>query len=160
MRVGIGYDIHRLVSRRRLMIGGVEIPYIKGLEGHSDGDVLLHAICDAILGAIGEGDIGEHFPDDQALYKDISSEKLLKKVLLIATARNFQIENIDSVVVAEQPRLSPFKEKIKIRISQVLGLTKNRVNVKASTNEGLGSIGREEAVASYAVVSLQEKKKR
>ncbi len=155
MPVGIGYDIHRLVADRSLMLGGIEIPYIKGLEGHSDGDVLLHAICDAILGALGEGDIGQHFPDDQPAYKNISSEKLLKKVLAIAAASNFQIENIDTIVVAEQPKLSPFKEKIEIRISQTLGLTKNQVNVKATTNEGLGLIGRAEAIASYAVVSLR-----
>ena len=154
MPIGIGYDIHRLVADRPLMLGGIEIPYIKGLEGHSDGDALLHAICDAILGAIGKGDIGQHFPDDQPAYKNISSEKLLKKVLAIATASNFQIENIDTVVVAEQPRLSPFKEKIETRISQALGLTKSQVNVKATTNEGLGFVGRAEAIASYAVVSL------
>jgi len=155
MPVGIGYDIHRLVADRSLMLGGIEIPYIKGLEGHSDGDVLLHAICDAILGALGEGDIGQHFPDDQPAYKNISSEKLLKNVLAIVAASNFQIENIDTIVVAEQPKLSPFKEKIETRISQALGLTKSQVNVKATTNEGLGLIGRTEAIASYAVVSLR-----
>lgn len=155
-KIGIGYDIHRLVDERKLFIGGVEIPYIKGLLGHSDGDVLLHAICDAILGALGAGDIGEHFPDTDAKYKDISSAKLLREVADLADKEKFTIENIDTIVVAQEPALSPFKKQIREKIAQILNIKKELVNVKAKTNEGLGEIGNKEAVAAYAAVMIKK----
>lgn len=156
MRVGIGYDIHRLVLERKLVLGGIEIPYIKGLEAYSDGDVVLHAICDALLGALGEGDIGQHFPNNQPVYKDISSIELLKRVWDIVNQRKFQIENIDTIIVAEEPRLLPFKEKMEIKISQTLRLNKGQVNIKLNTNEGVGPVGRKEAICSYAIVCLSK----
>jgi 2-C-methyl-D-erythritol 2,4-cyclodiphosphate synthase len=155
-RIGIGYDIHRLVEGRRLVIGGIEIPYIKGLLGHSDGDVLLHAICDALLGAMSAGDIGELFPDTDPKYQDIDSKELLKKVVDSAGEKKFQIGNIDSVVIAQEPRLSPFKKQMQKMIASIAGINEDCVCVKAKTNEGLGEIGKREAVASYAVVVLMK----
>jgi len=157
MRVGVGYDIHRLVEERKLFLGGVEIPYIKGLLGYSDGDVVLHALADAILGGMGMGDIGVHFPNTDPQYKDISSLELLKKVAVIAAAKKFVINNIDTVILAEEPKVNPFREKMVDAISNVLGIKKDRVNIKATTNEGVGSLGKGEAIAAYAVVSLEEK---
>jgi len=157
MRVGIGYDIHRLVEDRRLFLGGVEIPYVKGLLGYSDGDVLLHAISDAILGGMGSGDIGVHFPNTDPQYKDISSLELLKKVAAIAVSKKFTINNIDSVILAEEPKIYPFRQKMIDIISATLGIKKDRINIKATTNEGVGSLGKGEAIAAYAVVSLEEK---
>lgn len=154
-RTGIGYDIHRLVEERGLFIGGVEIPYIKGLLGHSDADVLLHAICDALLGACGESDIGELFPDTDARYQGISSRQLLKIVEGLIRERGFEIVNIDSVVIAQEPKLSPFKKNIKKSIAGILGIDEGCVNVKAKTNEGLGDIGAGEAIVSYATVLLK-----
>lgn len=153
-RTGIGYDIHRLVEGRKLFIGGVQIPYIKGLLGHSDADVLLHAICDALLGAAGESDIGELFPDTDPKYHNISSVELLKIVSGLIKQKNYEISNIDSVVIAQEPRLSPFKKRIKEKISAILGLKEDRVNIKAKTNEGLGEVGAKEAIVSYASVLL------
>lgn len=153
-RTGIGYDIHCLVEGRKLFIGGVEIPYIKGLLGHSDGDVLLHAICDALLGAAGESDIGELFPDTDPRYHNISSIELLKIVSDLIKQKNYEIANIDSVVIAQEPRISPFKKRIKEKISAILGLKEDRVNIKAKTNEGLGEVGAKEAIVSYASVLL------
>ena len=153
-RTGIGYDIHCLVEGRKLFIGGVEIPYIKGLLGHSDADVLLHAICDALLGAAGESDIGELFPDTDPKYHNISSVELLKIVSDLIKQKNYEIANIDSVVIAQEPRISPFKKRIKERISAILGLKEDRVNIKAKTNEGLGEVGAKEAIVSYASVLL------
>ena len=150
-RVGIGYDIHRLVDERKLFIGGVEIPYIKGLLGHSDGDVLIHAICDALLGAVAEGDIGQHFPDTDPKYHDISSIELLKKV------DDLMINNVDTVIIAQEPILSPFKKQIQQKIAQILNIKQEVVNIKAKTNEGLGEIGRKEAIAAYAVVTITTK---
>jgi len=157
MRIGIGYDIHRLVEDRKLFLGGVEIPYIKGLLGYSDGDVLLHAISDAILGGMGMGDIGLHFPNTDPQYKGISSLELLKKVAAIAASKKFTINNIDTVVLAEEPKIYPFRMKMMDVISATLGIKKDRVNIKATTNEGVGSLGKGEAIAAYAVVSLEEK---
>ena len=154
-RVGIGYDIHRLVENRRLLIGGVEIPYIKGLLGHSDGDALLHAVCDAILGAAAEKDIGEHFPDTDSAYQGIDSSKLLSSVVSLMIKKGYRIINIDTVVIAEAPVLIPFKKKIQQHIAQITGLPETAVSVKAKTNEGIGGIGRKEAIAAYAVVSLE-----
>jgi len=155
--VGIGYDIHRLVEDRKLFLGGVEIPYVKGLLGYSDGDVLLHAVSDAILGGMGLGDIGVHFPNTDPQYKDISSLNLLKKVAEIAASRKFVINNVDAIVLAEEPKIYPFRQKMVDSISGILGIKKDRVNIKATTNEGVGSLGKGEAIAAYAAVSLEEK---
>jgi len=156
MKVGIGYDIHRLVKSRRLVLGGVEIPFEKGLFGHSDADVLCHSICDAILGALGKGDIGYHFPDSDPKYKDISSLILLKKVSEIMTEANFQVNNLDSVIIAEKPRLLPYIEEMEKNVSRVLKIGREGINIKATTNEGLGGIGRGEGIAAYTIVSLKE----
>ena len=155
-RIGIGYDIHRLVEGRKLFIGGEEIPYIKGLLGHSDGDVLIHAICDALLGALAEGDIGEHFPDTDPEYHGIASAELLKIVADLVNNKDYQINNIDIVVITEEPHLSPFKKRIQKNIAQILKMREDCVSIKAKTNEGLGEIGKGEAVACYAVVMLSE----
>lgn len=157
-RIGIGYDIHRLEEGRRLFIGGVEIPYYKGLLGHSDGDVLLHAICDALLGAANLGDIGEHFPDTDPKYQGIASSQLLKTVLDLIEKKNFKIKNIDTVIIAQEPAIYPFRKLIQNKISALLSLSEEFVNIKAKTNEGLGEIGRKEAVACYVVVLLMEVK--
>jgi len=154
MKVGIGYDIHRLAENRKLFIGGVEMPYAKGLLGHSDADVLLHAICDALLGAMGEGDIGEHFPDTDPRYYNISSMELLKAVDALVKSKGFSINNIDAIVIAQEPVLSPFKKQMSENIAGVLNLNRDSVNVKAKTNEGLGELGRKEAISAYAQVSL------
>jgi 2-C-methyl-D-erythritol 2,4-cyclodiphosphate synthase len=153
-RVGIGYDIHRLIEGRKLFIGGVEIPYIKGLLGHSDGDVLIHAICDAILGALAEGDIGQHFPDTDPKYHNIYSIEILKIVNSLVENKGFVISNIDSVVIAQEPRLLPFKKQMQEIIAKALKIKEDSVNIKAKTNEGIGEIGQIEAIASYAVVSI------
>jgi len=157
MRIGIGYDIHRLVEERKLFLGGVEIPYVKGLIGYSDGDVLLHAIADAILGALSLGDIGEHFPSTDPQYKGIPSRDIVKKVLQMISAKKFMVKNIDTVILAEEPKVFPFKEKMLDSLEEILGLKRDRINVKATTNEGVGSIGRGDAIAAYAVVILEEK---
>jgi 2-C-methyl-D-erythritol 2,4-cyclodiphosphate synthase len=156
MRVGMGYDIHRLVEGRSLFLGGVEIPYIKGLEGYSDADVLLHAICDSILGAMGKDDIGVHFPNDDPQFKGISSIELLHRVSVLAEQEKFRIINIDSTLIMEEPKILPFKAKMRRTISSVLGIDEGRVNVKATTQEGVGAIGRGEAIAAYAVTSIEE----
>jgi 2-C-methyl-D-erythritol 2,4-cyclodiphosphate synthase len=155
-RIGIGYDIHRLVDGRPLFIGGVEIPYIKGLLGHSDGDALLHALCDAILGGLGEGDIGEHFPDTDQRYYGISSVELLKETVLLVKNKGLVVGNIDAVVVAQEPALSPFKKQMQRKIAEIIGIPQGNVNIKAKTNEGLGELGKKEAIAAYAVVMLSE----
>ena len=156
MRIGLGYDIHRLIDGRRLFLGGVEIPYLKGLEGYSDADVLLHAICDAILGAMGKDDIGVHFPNTDPQFKGISSLELLHKVSVLAERSNFRIINIDSTLILEEPKITPFKAKMKKTVASVLGIDEDRVNIKATTQEGVGAIGRGEAIAAYAVASVEE----
>lgn len=153
-RVGIGYDIHRLAEGRKLFLGGVEIPYFKGLLGHSDGDVLLHAICDALLGALAQGDIGEHFPDTDPKYHGISSSLLVKEIAGLVKEKNFKLGNIDTVVIAQEPVLLPFKKQIKDSLIKILGVKEESISVKAKTNEGMGEIGRNEAIAAYAVVLL------
>lgn len=158
-RIGIGYDIHRLVDGRKLFVGGVEIPYIQGLLGHSDADVLLHAICDALLGAAGEGDIGEHFPDTDPRYGGISSRELLKTVCELVRKKGFLIANIDTVVIAQEPKLFPFKKQMQEAIAGILNIKEDCVNIKAKTNEGLGEIGRKEAIAAYAVVIISKEAK-
>ena len=158
MKVGFGYDSHRLVEGRRLVIGGVEIPFEKGLLGHSDADVLLHAISDALLGAIGEGDLGRHFPDTDPAYKDLSSLLILQKINDLAERKGLVVGNLDSTVVLEKPRLAEFVPLMVARIASVLGVEQGRVNVKAKTNEKMGFIGRGEGIAAFAVVMVKEKK--
>jgi 2-C-methyl-D-erythritol 2,4-cyclodiphosphate synthase len=155
-RIGIGYDIHRLVQGRKLFIGGVEVPYVKGLLGHSDGDVLLHAISDALLGALSAGDIGEHFPDTDPKYQGISSSKLLKKVYALIKDKGYAVNNIDAVVIAQEPILLPFKKQMQERIAQLLEIEKGAISIKAKTNEGLGEVGKKEAIASFAVAILNK----
>lgn len=156
MRIGLGYDIHRLIEGRKLFLGGVEIPYIKGLDGYSDADVLLHAICDAVLGAMGKDDIGIHFPNNDPTLKGISSLELLHRVSLLSEKSGFRIVNIDSTLIMEEPKLLPFKAKMKKTIASVLNIDEDRINVKATTQEGVGAIGRGEAIAAYAVASVEE----
>ena len=153
-RTGIGFDIHRYAYGRKLIIGGVEIPYCFGLLGHSDADVLLHAICDALLGALGYGDIGEHFPDTDPKYHNISSMELLRIIAELVKKKDYRISNVDTVIIAEEPVLLPFKKKMQENVSKVLRIKEDRVNIKAKTNEGLGEIGKKEAIACYAVVTL------
>jgi 2-C-methyl-D-erythritol 2,4-cyclodiphosphate synthase len=153
-RIGIGYDIHRLVEGRKLFLGGIEIPYIKGLLGHSDADSLLHAICDALLGAAAFSDIGEHFPDRDPKYQDISSIELLKMTASLIMEKGFKISNIDTIVIAQEPVLSPFKKPMQEKIAQTLNIQNECVNIKAKTNEGSGEIGAKEAIACYATVLL------
>jgi len=157
MRIGFGYDSHRLVEGRRLILGGVEIPAERGLLGHSDADVLLHALCDAILGAIGEGDIGRHFPDSDPAYKDIASRELLIRVREMASRKGYLVNNADSTVVLEQPRLREYIPAMVANIADLLTVDLDRVNVKASTNEGMGFTGRSEGVAAFAVVTLNRR---
>lgn len=154
MRLGMGYDIHRLVTGRPLILGGVAIPYSMGLEGHSDADVLVHAVCDALLGAAGEGDIGRHFPPDDDEYLNISSLLLLGKVRSLISGK-YGVNNIDCIVVAQQPRLAPYIEAMEGRIGECLGIKDTDVNIKATTTEGLGAVGEGMAIAAYAVASLK-----
>ncbi len=157
MRIGIGYDIHRLVEDRKLFLGGIEIPYLKGLLGYSDGDVLLHAISDAMLGALSLGDIGQHFPNTDPKYKDIESSRILRKTAELIAQKGYIINNIDTVILAEDPKVYPYKEGMIESISRTLGIDKTKISIKATTNEGVGSMGRGEAIAAYAVVLLKEK---
>ncbi len=154
MRIGFGYDVHRLVEGRKLVIGGVEIPHEKGLAGHSDADVLLHAICDGLLGAMGEGDIGKHFPDTDPQFRGISSLKLLRRVTAILAERNLWVGNLDTMVIAEQPRIMPYIPSMKARIAEAMQIAEEKVNIKATTSEGLGFVGEGEGIAAYAVVLL------
>jgi 2-C-methyl-D-erythritol 2,4-cyclodiphosphate synthase len=156
MRVGIGYDVHRLVKGRELVLGGIKIPYKKGLLGHSDADVLVHAICDAFLGALGCGDIGEHFPDTDKRFKDISSIKLLKDVFLMIKKKGYKINNIDTIVVADKPKISSYKNRIRKNIANVLKITTNKINIKATTEEKTKKI---ESIASYAICLIEKDKK-
>ena len=157
MPVGIGYDVHKLVKGRKLILGGVEIPFDKGLSGHSDADVLTHAIMDALLGAAGLRDIGSQFPPEDAKYKDISSLVLLDEVNKMLKAKGFKVGNIDAVVAAQQPKISPFVEDMRRRLSRTLGVDLKQVTVKATTTDGLGFVGRGEGIAAYAVAMVEEK---
>ena len=157
MSIGFGYDVHKLVEGRPLILGGVEIPFDKGLLGHSDADVLSHAIGDAILGALGEGDLGCHFPDSDPGYKNISSMKILIYITNILEKKGFSLINIDSTIVAQEPGLSPYISRMKSRLTSILGIPENIINIKATTNEGLGWIGEGRGIAAYAVVLLKEK---
>ena len=154
MRIGQGYDVHRLVEGRKLIIGGVDIPYEKGLLGHSDADVLLHAVMDALLGAAALGDIGQHFPDSDERYKGISSIALLKKVGKILQENGYMIENIDSTVIAQRPKLLPYRPQMAENIAAALGIEKEQVSVKATTEEGLGFTGTGEGISAQAIALL------
>jgi len=155
MRVGIGYDYHRLEAGRKLVLGGVEIPFSKGLAGHSDGDVLTHAVCDALLGAAGLGDIGQHFPDTDPQWKDASSLTLLAQVVERLRAKGLRVAQVDSVVIAEAPKLAPHFARMRETLARALGLEPAEVNVKAKTTEGLEAVGRGEAMAAQAIVVLE-----
>ena len=155
MRVGFGYDIHRLVTGRKLVLGGVEIPHSRGLEGHSDADVLSHAIADALLGAIGERDIGHHFPNTDTSIKGVDSQEILQRVQAILTAKRFAIVNIDSTIVAEEPKVGPHLLKMRAKLAQTLYLPVDTIGIKATTNEGLGALGRGEAIAAFAVAGVE-----
>ncbi len=155
MRIGTGYDVHRLKSGRKLILGGVAIPFEKGLLGHSDADVLVHSICDALLGAAGLGDIGLHFPDTNYKFKDISSLKLLEKAYKMVTQKGFNLVNIDSTVFAQEPKISPFREKMQQNIAGAMNVNQNCVNIKATTTEGLGIFGRGEGMGAMSVVLIE-----
>ena len=157
MRIGQGYDAHRFVAGRRLILGGVEIPHQQGMAAHSDGDVLIHALCDALLGAAGLGDIGRHFPDNSDDFKDIDSRILLRQVVELLQKQGLKVVNIDSTIVAQQPKLAPHIETMRQRLADDLRVAVTDVNVKATTTEGMGFAGRGEGIASYAVALLTSK---
>ena len=153
-RVGHGYDVHKLVEDRKLIIGGVEIPHYKGLLGHSDADVLAHAICDALLGAAALGDIGKHFPDNDDRYNDIDSLVLLEKVCELIRNKGYEISNVDSTILAQAPKLKPYIDEMRSKLAKVMKLDIDELSVKATTEERLGFTGREEGIAAHAVVLL------
>ncbi|MBX9587439.1 MAG: 2-C-methyl-D-erythritol 2,4-cyclodiphosphate synthase [Gammaproteobacteria bacterium] len=154
-RIGIGYDIHRLVEDRALILGGVEIPFERGLLGHSDADVVLHAIGDALLGTLALGDLGSHFPDTDPRYKGVSSLELLKFIFQLLLEKNVQIENIDVTLIAQAPKLAPYREKMRSNISAVLNTSIENISIKFTTHDGVGEIGKGEAMAAHAVVLVQ-----
>ena len=156
MLVGFGYDVHRLVEGRKLIIGGVQIPYEKGLEGHSDADVLLHAICDGLLGAMGEGDIGKHFPNTDPRFRGIPSLNLLQSVAALMADRRLTVENLDTTIVAERPMIGPYIPQMVEKIAETLDIPGRIINVKATTSEGLGFVGEGKGIVAYAVVLLTE----
>lgn len=158
MRIGCGYDVHRLIEGRRLILGGVEIPYERGLLGHSDADVLLHAISDALLGAAALGDIGKHFPDSDPAYEGADSLELLRRIAGLLTEKGYEIVNVDVTVLLERPKLRPYIDRMRERISAALEIPVSGVSVKASTEEGLGFTGREEGIAAQAVALIEERK--
>jgi 2-C-methyl-D-erythritol 2,4-cyclodiphosphate synthase len=155
-RVGLGHDVHRLVLGRKLILGGVEVPHTHGLDGHSDADVVLHALCDAMLGAAGLGDIGEHFPNTDQKYAGVASTQFLKEVNAKVHEAGWAVENVDVMILAEAPKLKEFKPKMKYHMALQLNIDPAQVNVKAGTNEGLGYIGAQEGIAAYAVVLLKK----
>lgn len=155
IRVGYGYDVHRLVTGRELMLGGVHIPFTQGLAGHSDADVLLHAVCDAILGALALGDIGVHFPDTDSSFKDIASLELLSRVVHMAREKGYEVGNIDVSLVAERPKIASYTVEMRENIAKASGIASDRVGIKATTAEGLGPMGRGEGMAAHAVVLLK-----
>ncbi len=154
MRIGIGFDIHPLVEGRKLILGGVEIPYEKGLCGHSDADALIHAICDALLGAMGKGDLGRYFPDTDPQYRDASSLTFLSRIKDLMEEEGWRVGNIDSTILCERPKLLPYTERMVENIAGALMVERERINVKATRGEGLGSIGRGEGVAVYAIATV------
>ncbi|MDO5361128.1 MAG: 2-C-methyl-D-erythritol 2,4-cyclodiphosphate synthase [Eubacteriales bacterium] len=157
MRVGMGYDVHRLTEDRDLILGGVKIPWEKGLLGHSDADVLIHAVMDALLGAAALGDIGKHFPDTDPAYKGISSILLLERVTKLLREKGYEIGNIDATIIAQKPKMAPHIAQMKENMSKAMGIDSSRLNIKATTEEGLGFTGREEGIASQAICLLEEK---
>ena len=157
IKSGLGYDIHRLVEGRPLYLGGIQIPFPRGLHGHSDGDCLVHAIMDALLGAMGEKDIGQHFSDQDPRHKNRRSLEMLQEVMRLMHDQDHEILNIDSLVIAEEPKLGPYMSEIKETLCTVLSLTPDKLGIKARTNEGLGAIGRGEAIAAWAVVLIRKK---
>ncbi|HKW86154.1 MAG TPA: 2-C-methyl-D-erythritol 2,4-cyclodiphosphate synthase [Nitrospiraceae bacterium] len=159
MRVGLGYDIHPLGSGRKLILGGVEIPHTQGLVGHSDADALVHAICDALLGAMGEGDLGKHYPSSDQRFKNISSLVLLEEIAGMLRKKAFRLVNLDTVIIAQAPRLGPFLSDMADRLAKTLGVERSIVNVKVKSGEGLDAIGREEAVAAQAICLIEAVKK-
>jgi 2-C-methyl-D-erythritol 2,4-cyclodiphosphate synthase len=152
---GIGYDVHRLAEGRKLILGGIEIPHARGLEGHSDADVLSHAIADALLGAIGAGDIGQHFPNTDETIRGISSTEILKQVATLLTEKNGRVLNVDATIIAEQPAIAPHISAMRQRIADAIGVSESSVSVKATTNEKLGPIGRGEGIAAMAVATVE-----
>lgn len=156
IRIGIGYDLHRLVADRPLILGSVRIPYHQGLLGHSDADVVLHALCDALLGAVGQPDIGDLFPDSDPAWEGADSRRFVAEALTRVKAAGFQVANTDIIIHAQQPRLGPQKERIRVAVAEVLGLSPQCVGLKATTNEGLDAVGRGEAVACWAAVLLEQ----
>lgn len=155
MRIGIGYDVHPLVSGRRLVLGGIEIQHTKGLSGHSDADVLTHAICDALLGAMGEGDLGSHFPASDPQYKDIASRTLLERVVSLMARKGFRVVNVDAVLNAQAPRLGPHLPAMKDALAKAMGVEPARLNLKVKSGEGQDAVGREEAMTAQAVCLLE-----
>ena len=155
MRIGIGYDIHRFVADRKLILGGVEIPFSKGLLGHSDADVLVHAVCDALLGAAGMGDIGLHFPDTDLRYKDVSSLVLLAEVNEMVCNQGFTIQNVDTIIFAENPKISPYRRAMQQNLAATIAVDPGCINIKATTTEGLGMIGEGEGIGAMSVVLIE-----
>jgi 2-C-methyl-D-erythritol 2,4-cyclodiphosphate synthase len=155
MRIGQGFDAHRLVAGRPLMLGGIEVPCDRGLEGHSDGDALLHALASALLGALGEGDLGRHFPSSDPALEGIASGEIVTRVMALVRERGLAVANVDATIVAQQPRLAPHLEKMRAAVADLLGVASERVNVKVSSTDQLGSIGRGEGIAALAVALLE-----
>ncbi|MCP9463417.1 MAG: 2-C-methyl-D-erythritol 2,4-cyclodiphosphate synthase [Nitrospira sp.] len=155
MRIGYGYDVHPLSPGRKLILGGIEIPHRQGLLGHSDSDVLVHAVCDALLGAMGEGDLGRHYPSSDSRFKDISSLKLLQDVAKKLKAKGYRVENIDTVIVAQAPRLAGYLPSMAKQLAETLGIDPSLVNVKVKSGEGLDSVGREESMVAHAVCLIE-----
>ncbi len=156
MRIGIGYDVHRLIENRKLILGGVEIPFHLGLLGHSDADVLTHAICDALLGAIAMGDIGTHFPDTDPNYEGMDSQVFLRKINAKVKEQGYVIENIDSTVIAQRPKLTPYIQQIRSSLAKTLEISEIQLSVKATTSEGLGIVGEEKAIVAQAIASIRK----
>ena len=156
MRIGIGYDVHRLIENRKLILGGVEIPFHLGLLGHSDADVLTHAICDALLGAIAMGDIGTHFPDTDPKYNGMDSQIFLQKINAKVKNQGYVIENIDSTVIAQRPKLAPYIQQIRSILANTLEISETQLSVKATTSEGLGIVGEEKAIVAQAIASIRK----
>jgi len=156
-RIGIGYDQHRFIESKKLMIGGVEIPFEKGLEAHSDGDVLLHAICDSLLGALGRGDIGEWFPDTDDQFMDMDSALFVRQIMKMVKRDGYEISNCDCIVIADEPKLGDYKSTIKAEIASLLGTSTERVNVKATRTEGLGGLSDGKGIAAKSIILLRQK---
>ncbi len=156
MRIGFGYDVHRLIENRKLILGGVEIPFHLGLLGHSDADVLTHAICDALLGAIALGDIGTHFPDTDPKYRGMDSQVFLRKINAKVKEQGYVIENIDSTVIAQRPKLAPYIHQIRRILAKTLEISETQLSVKATTSEGLGIVGEEKAIVAQAIASIRK----